>query len=358
MSASDVKTAWDSFIGDMTKAVERMDKMTEGLDEATRADGFQVLTRTLGAVHECLDMDRTRPLPVPHNIATNKFLMDNPDGKYWTFEIDPRQRYCLRGNTGAAAYTAIDIYLAREKWHDTEMSASINGTDLVQDEGGNFELVLGGDRPSTGNWLPLAPEARTVWIRKLFIDVYLERPSRFDIINLDEGTPAPVLDPKMLEQRLITAGQKMKSMTSAIRHAADNELSRGNHVRVWSEMGGGAVFTSSDIWYQRGAWALATDEALVLDGIAPASQFWNIVLYSRFLNSLDHRNRSVSLTGPKVSVDDNGRYRLILAGRDPDLPNWLDTEGRDVGMFALRWVCPATQPELPRATVVKLSDLG
>ncbi|MDP6874869.1 MAG: DUF1214 domain-containing protein [Alphaproteobacteria bacterium] len=358
MADVDVKAGWDAFIAGVQTAVERMDQMTRDMQPGERADGFQVLTRTLGAAHEELEMDRIRPEPVPHNLSSNKFLMDNPDGKYWTFELDPSQHYRLSGNLGAAAYTAIAIYRAKEKWHDTEICANINGADLETDGSGDFELLLGGENPGHGNWLPLDGDARTVWIRQFFNDVYNERPSRFDIVNLDPKAPPAALDPDLLAQRLTRAGRKMKSMTSAIRHAAEHELSRGNHVRVWSEMLGGAVFTSSDIWYQRGAWDLAEDEALVLQGVAPPSQFWNIVLYSRFLNSLDHRNRPVSLTGGKVSTDSDGNYRLIISASDPGLANWLDTEGRGKGMFALRWVCPETQPELPTAKVVKLADLS
>lgn len=357
MSEDDVKAGWDALIEGMATAVERMDTLTEGLDAAERADGFRVLARTMGAVHEALEMDRVRPTPIPHNLPQNKFLMDNPDGKYWTFELDPAQRYRLSGNLGAAAYTAIAIYRVGQNWHDTEVCANINGSDLVTDGNGDFSLLLGGDNPGTGNWLALDHDVRTVWIRQFFNDVHNEQPSHFAIANLNPNAPPPLPDDALLARRLAVAGRKMKSMTSAIRHAGEHELSLGNHVRVWSEMLGGAVFTSSDIWYQRGAWDLGVDEALVLEGAAPPAQFWNIVLYSRFLNSLDHRNRTVSLTGPKIETDAKGGYRLVIAGTDPRSANWLDTEGRGVGMFALRWVCPETRPDLPTARVIKLADL-
>jgi len=356
MAGPDLRAAWDGFLASAAKAVERMDGLTAGLPEAERADGFRVLTRTLGAAHEVLEMDRVHPVPVPHNQWNAKFLMDNPDGKYWLFELDAAHSYVLRGNLGEAAYTAISVYREREAWHDTEVAATINGRDLATDANGDFDLYLGGERQGD-NWLPLDPDARTVWIRQFFNDVRNERPSRFDVRNLDPAAPAPLIEPHLLASRLEVAGKKLRSMTSAIRHAGEHELSRGNHVREWSEMMGGAVFTSSDIWYQRGGWSLAPDEALVLEGHAPASPFWHIVLYSRFLNSLEHRYRRTSLTGPKVQTAEDGTFRLVLAARDPGVPNWLDTEGRAQGMFALRWVMPETQPPLPTATVVKLADL-
>lgn len=358
MSENDPKAGWDAFIDGMRLAVDRMDAFTQDLDPIERADGFKVLTHTLGAQLEGVEMDRVRPEAIRHNTWQTKFLMDNPDGIYWTFEIDPACRYEMTGTLGEAAYSSISVYRAREKWHDTEMAASINGDDIKADAGGGFTLRLGGDRSEGENWLPLEPDTRTIWVRQFFDDVHNQQPSRIVLRNLDRSDPPPIVEPALLTERLSIAGKKMRSTLSAIRHAAEHELSRGNHVRVWEEMHGGAVFTSSDIWYQRGAWELEPDEALLLEGEAVDCRFWNIVLYSRFLNSLEHRFRPVSLTGRHAETDSDGRFRLVIANRDPGIGNWLDNEGRRQGMFALRWVCPERQPPLPEARVVKVASLS
>jgi hypothetical protein len=121
-------------------------------------------------------------------------------------------------------------------------------------------------------------------------------------------------------------------------------------------MQGGAAFTEPGIHYLRGAWRLAPGEALVLEGEAVPCRYWNALLYSRFLNSLDHRHRRVSLTGSRVALRD-GRYRLVLAAEDPGVPEWLDTEGRPFGLFVLRWLQPEREPALPEARVVPLAEL-
>ena len=41
-------------------------------------------------------------------------------------------------------------------------------------------------------------------------------------------------------------------------------------------------------------------QALVIEGKAVPARHWSVLLYSRFLNSLDYRNRTVSITGPRV----------------------------------------------------------
>ena len=208
---------------------------------------------------------------------------------YWTFEVDESQSYLLTGDFGDGAYSSVSVYVAREKWHDTEVAATLEGHQFKYQADGSFELQLGGKTGQRDNWLPLPPGSRTVWIRQFYNDIHNERHGWVNIDNLGNPPLPAVVDEEMLAVRLRLAGRKVKSMTNAVRHAATNELPAGNHVRTWREMHDGAIFTSADIWYQRGAWSLAAGEALVLEGFAPTSTFWNIVLYSRFLNSLEHR---------------------------------------------------------------------
>ena len=45
-------------------------------------------------------------------------------------------------------------------------------------------------------------------------------------------------------------------------------------------------------------------------------------------------------------------YRLVVAHRDPGVPNWLDTEGRPFGMVFWRFMLPEGEIETPRAELV------
>jgi hypothetical protein len=121
-------------------------------------------------------------------------------------------------------------------------------------------------------------------------------------------------------------------------------------------MTGGAVYTEPGIFYLRGGWQLEDGEALVIEGEAPRCRYWNILLYSRFLNSLDHRHRRVSATGVTARVVD-GRYRFVLAARDPRMASadWLDTEGRPFGIAVMRFLQPDSEPKLPAVRKVRLA---
>ena len=109
----------------------------------------------------------------------------------------------------------------------------------------------------------------------------------------------------------------------------------------------GAAFTEPGIHYVRGAWRLEHRPGPDPGGKdLPPCRYWNILLYSRFLNSLDYRHRVVARSAATSTVTD-GQYRFVLAGRDPGLPgyDWLDTEGRPFGLFVMRFLQPALRTD-------------
>ena len=97
---------------------------------------------------------------------------------------------------------------------------------------------------------------------------------------------------------------------------------------------------------------------MILEGLDTKARQWNIVLYSRFLNSLEHRDRQVLLSNSKLQKDRNGKYRIIISHKNPRVANWLDTEGRRTGMFVMRWVLPEEKIVLPVTRVVKLNEIS
>ena len=56
------------------------------------------------------------------------------------------------------------------------------------------------------------------------------------------------------------------------------------------------------------------------------------------------------------SQHSQGRVRVVVSSTDPGVPNWLDTEGRPVGMAVYRYVGAITKPQ-PTAEVVAVHDI-
>ena len=68
-------------------------------------------------------------------------------------------------------------------------------------------------------------------------------------------------------------------------------------------------------------------------------------------------DRQTSFNRKQMTIGDDGSFRMVLAHRDPGLPNWLDTMGRAGGTVFWRFLLPEGAVQRPEATVVKFDDL-
>ena len=129
--------------------------------------------------------------------------------------------------------------------------------------------------------------------------------------------------------------------------AVPNELSPAKSIK------GGA----DNLMYGTHYWQLADDEASVMVFEKPDADYWSYCIHTmNWLESGDMANRQVSLSGHQVHVDDDGYVRIVLSARDPGVPNWIDTEGRERGVFSFRSIGAKSNPE-PQGRVVNISEV-
>lgn len=352
---NDPAAAWSTFVDGLRAVGEQLDAQTADLTAVERADGFQALLRALSNQLGRFEIDRDRPELVPFNGWRQKMLMDNPDFRYWVADIRDDRSYRISGTMGDATYLSITAYIS-EGQLSAEACGRIDSDELHLDEHGRFDVTVSRERPASGDWLPLADGASMVWVRQFHDDVANDRSGTAVIEPLDD-VPAVRLDPDDFATRLRQLGQGFGLFPRIFASATEEDLARPNEFRHWTEMAAGAAFTEPNVRYVRGAWKLADDEALIVEGEPVACRYWNVLLYNRFLNSLDYRARPVTRTGATAQLVD-GRYRLVLAARDPGVAgDWLDTEGRDFGLVVFRFLQPESEPTLPTVRRVKLADL-
>lgn len=352
---NDPFAAWQKLVESLGAAGRRMDEASSALSAEERADGFRALARALANQLGRLEVDDAQPELQPFNLWRQKFFMDNPDCLYWVAEIAKGGRYRIDGVARGAVFTSVNVYAGSAL--KAETVARVTSDELACDADGRFVLTLGGDAAEAhGQWAPIPEGANMVWVRQFYDD-----PARMDgsctITRLDPVPIPPAIEPARFAKRLAGTAATLDVASQVIAHGSGRDAKVTNAISEWSEMQGGAVYTEPGIHYQRGAWQLEPGQALLIEGEAVPARHWSVLLYSRFLNSLDARNRQVSLTGARVAQDAQGRFRIVLAGEDPGVPNWLDTEGRPFGIFVIRWLQPAAMPALPATRVVPILDL-
>ncbi len=120
---------------------------------------------------------------------------------------------------------------------------------------------------------------------------------------------------------------------------------------VWRESEGGGRGTP-DQTYALGPYELAADEALELDLAFPPCAYASVALWNRFSQSVDRRFHCSTLNHREVVVDPDGHTRIVVAHRDPGVPNWLDTGGRIRGTLFFRFLLAESAPQ-PIVSTVK-----
>jgi hypothetical protein len=349
--------AWARLVDGLASAGRQLEEAGATLDPQERADGYRALLRATNNLRGRFETDPEAPELVPFNGWRQKFFMDNPDYRYWIAGISGRHEYRLTGNIGDSVYQSITAYTGRGV-ADASAVARIDSDGLVVDDRGGFTLTLSPDRRSSPSHLHLPAETTSVWVRFVHDrhDPVHEGDCR--ITRCDELDRVPVPDAAEFARDLAKLGTVLAQVPTVFEMSTARDIKSPNAVRHWSAMTGGAAFTEPGIHYLRGAWALSPGEALVVEGPPVDCRHWNIVLYSRFLNSLDYRHRPVSLTGAHAHTA-GGAYRFVLAARDPGIAgyDWLDTEGRTFGVFVMRFLQPSDTPELPSVQCVPMADL-
>lgn len=350
--------AWASLVDGLASAGRHLEESTAALDPQERADGYRALLRAANNLFGRFETDPQAPELVPFNGWRQKFFLDNPDYRYWIADISGRHEYRLAGNIGDSVYQSITVYTGRGV-ADAAAVARIDSDGLDVDDDGEFTLTLSPDRRPSPSHLHLPAEATSVWVRYVHDR---SRPADEGDCRITRcGAPdrVPVPDAAEFARDLAKLGKVLAQVPAVFELSTARDIKSPNSVRHWSAMTGGAAFTEPGIHYLRGAWELGPGEALVVEGPLVDCRHWNIVLYSRFLNSLDYRHRTVSRTGAGAHTA-GGAYRFVLAARDPGIAgyDWLDTEGRNFGVFVMRFLQPCGTPELPSVRSVPIADLG
>jgi hypothetical protein len=129
----------------------------------------------------------------------------------------------------------------------------------------------------------------------------------------------------------------------------------GKPTRWKPEFGG---FGAVDNAYSMGPFLLEPEQALVIEGRMPRCRFANVMLWNRYLQTFEYPGRKISLNRKQMHLAADGGYRIVVAGRDPGVPDWLDTAGRRSGTIYWRFMLPEGDPPTPTTRVVPVAELA
>jgi hypothetical protein len=350
--------AWEEFCDTLKAAGAALTFPGAPTDAFSQAEGYRYLSRLLRAGLEGFLEDADPQAPVLKRVVheTIKMGSDNPDNHYQNATISGQHEYRIRGHRGSVHYLAFGTQAGHYgQGGGLPPTGFLEGSQLVLDAHGHFEIAVS-CRPQPGNWLPMTPETGLLIVRQTFLDRQTETLASIQIERTDgPHQPRPLtaqqLDEGLRHASTLVAGASLlfaKWAQDFQRHS--NQLPRFDQER--SNQAGG----DPNIVYYHSHWRLGQDEALVIEVQPPRCRHWNFQLNNYWMESLDYRYFQIHLNKHSAVARPDGSVRIIVAHRDPGLPNWIDTTGHFCGTMCLRWVQPDATPT-PHAYVVKHSEL-
>jgi len=404
----DLRAAWDEMIASLERARDAIDHpelMPAPQDARNLAEGYRYL---MGFVHSAVERafheDPVRPAFRNALSIINRATIDNADAIYFYAPLDGRERYVIRGEVAdwrhwrgeraapsgrkAPHYVIFEAsagVLAGDSGDLRELrpgvktqTGRLDSSTLEVGADGRFEILLAPERPAghTGNFIstrkvvdrphpddPSMPRERYASYlsgRQLFYDWEREDAIHLSITQLGaEGTHPPAYAPEAAAAQLRRCGELVRGQMHfwnafwTILMGAYGERpgtipgvgfprNAFNKITAASGATGGGMSTNL---YAGGIYELGPDEALVVENrIRLAPQYIGFQISNLWGESIEYANQLGSLNGSQCEVDPDGVIRLVIAHRDPGVPNWIDTTGHPEGFVAPRWAYSQTPP--------------
>jgi hypothetical protein len=289
---------------------------------------------------------------------TGKIGADNPHNLYLMARLDGRNDYRVRGQRGSVHYLSFGTQKGGyESNGKMEPTGSIEGKDLQIAADGSFELVLSRER-RPGNWLRLEAESNALIVRQTFLDRRSEKPAQVTIEPLDAQAQPRPLDAERIDTGLRRAAAFVEGTARVFADWAQGYRARPNALPPADQAVCQAAGGDPKIFYYHGYWELPEDHALVVHvARLPQCRFWNLQVDNWWMESLDYRYHRISIGKHEAVADADGGVTLVIAARDPGVPNWLETAGHRQGTMCFRWV-EAAEHVHPTTRVVPLAELG
>jgi hypothetical protein len=371
---SESRTAYADLLATLHEVGERYAGDEWGLTDPTDvAEGLHVILHHLGTGIETQLVDDPAH-PAFREIVTpwRKALGDNADARYHDAPVHPSGTYRVRGRTAGAVYVSFTVEAgAADGAFPSGTVGVLNDTGFDVAADGTFELTVGGP-PRDRGWLPLADDASRLTVRHYWEEASSpQAPPRRDLgLTIDlvgdaadvPGAPAAPTDASVAAAIRRMATYVRTRTLDGIAKPGEGEspafVSREPHVFPPPVRPGTHALAAADAAYSMAPYLLGPDEALVMRVRWPECRCANVSLWNRQMQTFDYLRGQVSLNRAQAVAGDDGTVTMVVAHRDPGVPNWLSTEGRPFGLVFWRFMLPEGEIGTPEAEVVPVGSLA
>ena len=353
--------AWNEFCDTLKSAGAALQFPGTPQNAFDQAEGYRYLARLTRAGLEAFIEHGNVLQPELHRLCheTIKIGSDNPDNYYQSCNLDGQYSYKVSGTRGTVAYLSFNTKSGHYgQGGEMPPVGEIDATEMTFNEDGTFEMILSPAKPEGAqNWLQTAEGYTLFMVRQTHLDRETEIIANLKVDRLD-GPDATGLDvtPQKMVEGLKSAGTFVAGAPLLFAHWARGMQKHSNQLPRFSDEVSNRAGGDPNIAYYHSHWALAADEALLIEVMPPTCEFWNFQLNNYWMESLDYSRFKIHTNKHLASYNEDGSVTVIVAHNDPGHPNWINTVGHDNGTMCWRWVHATDKPE-PSARVVKFSEL-
>ncbi|MXO74311.1 hypothetical protein GRI40_03615 [Altererythrobacter aerius] len=374
--------AWDDFCDSLKAAGRIVDAFGEDANELDRAEWYRFLGRLtrngLERFLENCEPDNPRLRDTPWRQSIN---FQSPDQDHLLAEfVDGSHDYVIRGNRGGLPYFVIASWNSTQPRHPGDRAWAADGvagltrfdptayqttgfitSDQVHfDDDGHFTIAVS-QTPIEGiaDWLPIQPDCVGLLVRTLYHDRANTAAPQFAIERIDSPAPRAVT-PGEVADGLAKAGQTVLGYGELVRRWWQANLGqRPNRIRFDR-----AVYFSNggvpDRHHGFGAWECQPDEALVIDFMPSACDYWIFQLCSIWQENLDNYEQGDGyVTKYTARLNADGSVRIIVTGTDPGIcGNVISPFGHVHGGMSLRLIGTRGAPPAVSLRRVPLAQLA
>lgn len=288
--------------------------------------------------------------------------IDNPDNVYRHTAVDGQSSFVIHGRMPERRPAQLSFVLYGQlpgTGAVTKEGAPVLGSltsDRMQiDPDGSFTITVDSE-PADGrpNHIRTTAAARLLIARDSLNNWAEEQPSRLEI----ERTAGPTAHASRTPEQL--AKQTADLLRTIGRYWLDWDNTfiyskAANDIQAPAVRGSGFGFATS------GHFALGPDQALVVTLDPVGARYLGFQLTDPWGVAREYVDRPGSLNQAQARPNPDGTITYVISAGDPGVWNWLDTNGIDGGMYAIRWQSVPADVELSRtvrsAHLVDLADL-
>jgi hypothetical protein len=347
---------WADFCDALKRAGDVVLRPGSPMDAFDRAEGFRYLSRLSRVALESY-IEFADPLfPVLRRPAheTVKIGADNPDNYYQSAAISGEHEYRITGRRNTVHYLGLGTYAGSYGSKARRgQTGYLDAREMKIEPDGSFEIFLSCQEQPGRNWLRMEPDTSSL-IAQTFQDRANERIADLQIARLGGArTPAPVT-PAFIDRGLQAAAAYVAGTASIFAEWAEGFAKHKNELPRFDPAIAAAAHGDPNIVYYHGYFELADDEALVIDLVPPACEYWNFQLNNHWMSRSTtappdraeplRSEAPVGWLGAARRRGATGAFELARHG------------GHRRGTMCLRWV--GAKAPGPRTRVVKLVDVA